>query len=96
MKPRPQRLNNFHPVHVDCQTPPRRTSNRMFRIKLDVQRIKGVAARSDRDANTVSECIRVLVFRFIELEGDMRQIVELRDGVSLNLGPDTAFKDAVE
>ncbi len=95
-KLRPQRLNDLLPITMRRQRPPRRAFNTVFRIQLHIQRINRVAPRGDTDPDAIRKGIGILVFGFIELEADGREVVELRDGVAVDFGLDAAFEDAVE
>jgi hypothetical protein len=63
-----------------------------------------MAARTDRNPDTVGifgnvarRCVgRSLVFGFVELKADLREVVKLGDGASLDLGGDTTFEDTIE
>lgn len=99
-----QCFNNLFPITVSRERAPRRTTNAMFAVELHVERIKGVAAGRDGDADAVVEGalvarhveVRRFVLRLVELKANLGEIVELRDGIASNLGLDAAFKDGVE
>ena len=100
----PQSLNNLLPIRMCCQASSRRTTDTMLAVQLHVQRIKGMAARTDRNPDTVSifgnvarRCVRrSLVFGFVELKADLREVVKLGDGASFDLCGDTTFEDTIE
>jgi hypothetical protein len=76
----------------------------MLAVKLHIQRIKGMAARTDRNPDTVCifgnvarRCVRgSLIFGFVELKADLREVVKLGDGASFDPGRDTTFEDTIE
>lgn len=53
MKLRSQRLDNALPVTVCSQAAARGAADAMFAVELDVERIEGVAAGTDGDADAV-------------------------------------------
>ena len=97
----PQSLQNLLPLAVAGQTASRSTSNAVLAVQLHIERIEGVAAGRQRDANGV--IVRRLagfgidvVLGLVQLEADLRQVVELWDGVAGDLSLYAAFEDAVE
>jgi hypothetical protein len=73
----------------------------MLAVQLDIERVEGVATRRQCDADgvVVSDLSggRIdLVLGFVEFEADLRQVVELRNSITSDLGLDAAFEDAVE
>jgi hypothetical protein len=76
----------------------------MLAVKLHIQRIKGMAARTDRNPDTVGIfcniarwCVRrSLIFGFVELKADLREVIKLGDSASFDLGGDTTFEDTIE
>lgn len=102
VKLRFQGLDDFLPVLVCCKTSSRSAADAVLAVKLYVERIKGMASRTDRDADTVCVLGYVLntwqcfVFAFVEFETDLRQVIELWNGTAFNLGRDSSFQDAVE
>lgn len=98
----PQRLNNLYPVCMSRQAPARGAANAMLAIKLDIQRVKDVATRADGDLDAVVEggnALRIdrrVSWHFVQLERDLRKVVELRDGGSLDLGLQAALQNAVQ
>ncbi len=61
-----------------------------------------MATRTDGDTDTVGVFGNVLgiwgclVLRFVELEADLRQIIEFGDGTAFDFRGNTSFEDAVE
>lgn len=87
------------------QTPARRAADTMLAVQLDVQRVVDVAAGTDSDPDAVVERRMVrrvrrvgrrLVLRLVQLETDLREVVELGNGAAVDLGLDAALEDAVQ
>ncbi len=84
------------------QTSPWRTANAVAAVKLDIQRIKGVTARTDGNSNRIGifcdflNARWSLVFRFIQLKAYLREVVELGNSATFDFGSDTTFQDTVE
>ena len=63
-----------------------------------------MATRTDRNPDTVGifgnvarRCVtRSLVFGFVELKADLREVVKLGDGASFDPSGDTTFEDTIE
>lgn len=98
---RPQSLQNLFPVPMAGQAAARRTSDAVLAVQLYVERVESVATGGEGDADGV--IVRDFaaggvnfVFGFVEFEADLREVVELGDRVSGDLGLDAAFEDAVE
>jgi hypothetical protein len=76
----------------------------MLAIELDVQRIESMASWANGDPNRISifrdiargSVERRLVLRFVELEADVGQIVELGDSGTLYFGLDPTLQDTIE
>ena len=97
----PQSLQNLLPLAVAGQTASRSTSNAVLAVQLHVERVKGVASWRERDADGVVVCYLAsrginVVLGLVQLEADLRQVVELWDGVAGDLSLYAAFEDAVE
>lgn len=100
----PQSLQHLLPLPVACQTPTRRAADAVLAVELDVQRVEGVAAGGEGDADgVVIVGLRVVgvdvgggVLGLVEFEADLREVVELGDGVAGDLGGDAALQNAVE
>jgi hypothetical protein len=102
MELRSQRLDHYHPIGVGCQASTRSTPDTMPAVELDIERVKDVAAGADGDLDAVVEGRSPLVVNgrlgrhLIELERDLRQVVKLWNGGSLDLSFEATFQDAVE
>lgn len=101
---RAQRLQNLLPLPMASQRAPRRATNAVLAIQLDIERVESVAAWRKGDADGVVVVrLRVLwvdvggrVLGLVQLEADLRKIVELRNGVARNLGLYATLEDAVQ
>ena len=98
---RPQGLEDLLPLPVTGQTASRSASYAMLAIQLHVKRVECMTAGREGDADGVVVSGLAaggidIVFGLVELEADLRKVVELGDGVAGDLGLHTAFKDAVE
>lgn len=86
------------------QASPLRAADTVLAVKLHVERVIDVAAGADRNADAIVEhrvaasirCLRLSCLRLVQLEANLAEIVELRDGTPLDFGLDTAFQDAIE
>lgn len=80
------------------------TPNAMFTIQLHIQWIRGMASWRDGDSDGVGTGVRIslfltgfgFAFALIQFERDLREVVELGDGATVNLDGNPAFDDAVE
>ena len=70
---------------------------------LHSERIERVATGADGNTNTVVEAVFALllfltksIFTLIQLEIDLRQVVQLGDILALNLGANTTLQQAIE
>lgn len=102
MKFRPQRLNHLLPIRMSRQATSRCAADTVFAIQLDIKRVECVATWRDGDTNgvVVGALDRVgfgnIVLRFVQLEADLREVVELWDGVASDLGVDASLKNTVK
>ena len=84
------------------QASARSAPDTMPAVELDVKRVEDVAAGADGDLDAVVKGWASIVINgrlgrhLVELERDLRQVVKLWNGGSLNLSFEAAFKDAVE
>jgi hypothetical protein len=87
---------------MGCETSARSAANAVLAVKLNIQRVESVATRRKRDTNAVVEAAAFgivdsgFVLRFVQLEANLREIVELGNGVAGNLCLNTTFDDRVE
>lgn len=98
---RPQRLQDLLPVAMAGQAASRRTADAMLAIQLHIERVESVAA--GRESNTDGVVVRRftaggvdLILGFVQFKAYLREVVELGNRISSNLGLHAAFKDAVE
>jgi hypothetical protein len=98
---RPQSFEDLLPLSMAGQATPWRASYAMLAIQLHVERVEGVAAGREGDADRVVVSSLAaggidFVLGLVEFEANLRQVVELWDGVACDLGLHAAFKNAVE
>jgi len=102
MKLCPQCLNNKHPIRMSGQTPSRRATNAMLAVQLDIQGIKNVTPRGNRNLNAIIEYggafgINGRACRhFVKFKRDLTQIIKFRDCGALDFCFQSTLKDAVE
>jgi hypothetical protein len=97
-----QRLDDLFPVCVRRQAASGCAADAVLAVELHVQGIECMATRTDGDADTV--CIlcdilgirRRLVLGLVQLETDLREIIEFGNGAALDFRRDAAFEDTVE
>src|SRR3569833_1329605 len=92
MKPSPQGLDDRLPICVRRQAPPRRAADAVPTVELDIEGVEDVAPRADGDADAVllrrvlgapgcGVCQRLrLGLGLVQLEADLREVVQLGDG----------------
>ena len=99
-----QCLDDLAPVCVGRQAPSWGAPNAVSTVELHMKRVEDMAARADRDANTVSECRivwrrgawRRLHLGFVKLKTNLRKVVQLGDSASLDLSLNASLDDTVE
>ena len=98
---RSQRLQDLLPVAMAGQAASWRAADAVLAVQLDIERVEGVAAGRKSDTDGVVVCRFVaggvdLILGFVQFEAYLREVVELGNCISSNLGLHTAFEDAVE
>ena len=76
---RSQRINDLFPILMCRQAASRRTGNTVFAIKLHIQWVESMSARTDRNPNRIRvlryligmRIGRCFVFGFVQLEADL-------------------------
>lgn len=83
-----QRLDHLFPVLVGSKTASRCTADGVSGIELHVEWIESVATRADRNPDRIGVWVDLIltVQRLVELEADLRQVVELWNSTASNLG----------
>ena len=102
MKLRSKCLDDHFPVSVRRQTASGCAADAVLAIELHVQGIECMTTGTYGDADSV--CIlcsvlcvwRRLILRLVELETDLRKIIEFGDGAALDFRRDATFEDTVE
>ena len=98
---RSQRLQDLLPVAMAGQAASWRAADAVLAVQLDIERVEGVAAGRKSDTDGVVVCRFAangvdLILGFVQFEAYLREVVELGNRISSNLGLHTAFEDAVE
>lgn len=98
---RSQRLQDLLPVAMAGQAASWRTTDAMLAVQLHIERVEGVAAGRKSDTDGVVVCRFAtggvdLILGFVQFEAYLREVVELGNCISSDLGLHTAFEDAVE
>lgn len=99
-----QSLNDLLPILMGRQAASWRTGNTVFTVKLHIQWVESMSARTDCNPNRISilrylirVCIgRRFVLGFVQLEADLGQIIELGNCRTFDFGLDATFKDTIE